>query len=167
MAELSIADVIANHRRGSHVVILQIPFEHEGKKIEAVEVGPFTLDHRMLWRDGFYKAPSDLMNAVCADPISHKPYDPLLLRQLRNPDDERLEQTFMLMLPHEMRQGLIDKRWPGSLAGADVEPQSAEERDRIVNAMRRPKAPKAPTPEELDDEEFDAPMEEDRGMNIG
>jgi hypothetical protein len=104
------------------------------------------------------------MNAVCADPISHKPFDPLLLRQLRNPDDERLEQTFMMMLPHEMRDGMLNKRWPGSLAGSDVEPESEEEAIRIVSQMRRPKAPKAP-PEE--DEEYDAPMEEDRGMNLG
>ena len=151
MADLNIADVIANHRRGSHVVILQIPFEFNGKKIEAVEVGPFTLDHRMMWRDGVYKTPFDLMCSVCNDPISHQMMDPVALRQLRNPDDERLEITFTAMLPTEMRNSVMDKQWPGSLSPvSDRRVQQQEDDDRP-----------------LDDYPDDEPAQEDRGLDIG
>lgn len=161
MAELNIADVIANHRRGSHVVILQIPFEFEGKKIEAIEVGPFNLDHRMRWREGEYKSPYDLMCAVCHDPITHKVMDPLALRQMCNPDDERLEFTFMSMLPNEMRDGVINKQWPGSLVAAPAA-------ENIARSVTRPRRERDVEDDEIDPNSYeDQPMQEDRGLNIG
>ena len=161
MADLNIADVISNHRRGSHVVILQMPFEWEGKTVQAVEIGPFTLGHRRQWREGFYKSPNELMCAVCADPITHKIIDPIMLDQLRNPDDERIEFTFMSMLPHEMRESVINKQWPGSLSEA-----AKEVTKKVTRRKREPEPVEGDG--EIDPETYeDEPMREDRGLDIG
>ena len=169
MAELNIADVIANHRRGSHVLILQIPFDFNGKKIEAIEVGPFTLGHRKAWRDGFYKSPTELMVAVCADPITHKMLDPLVLDNICNPDDERLEYTFMSMLPHEMRESVLHKQWPGSLVAPPPDTPISFDEDEEAPPRRRRREPEpAYEDREIDPNTYtDEPMREDRGLDIG
>jgi hypothetical protein len=157
LAELNIVDVISNHRRGSHTVILQIPFEFNGKKYEAISVGPFTLDHRMLWRDGTYKMPFDMMCAVCHDPIDHKVIDPLALRQLCNPDDERIETTFVAMMPSEIRNDFLKGIWPGaSSGGSGIAPTGS-----LFDTVGRSTPPRE---ESYPDDEYTP--QEDRGLDI-
>ena len=124
-------------RSGARTVELLLPFEFQGLKIEAITIGPCTLDHKMLWAEAFYKNWFHMMASMCMIPGVNTPVTDMQLRQLRYPDADRVIGQFHELLPFEIRQAILNDEWPSKelrdapapppVPGAELPPHMAEQ----------------------------------------
>lgn len=107
-------------RSGGRIVELLVPYEFQGVKYEAIGIAPCLLDHTLRWREGLFKEWFTLLVELAHDSKTGKPMRADDLRQLRYPDADRVIETFMDMLPEEIKQAVRENYWP-----TRVEPSSA------------------------------------------
>jgi hypothetical protein len=88
--------VVTLDKSGGRRIELFIPFEYEGKMVEAVVIGAPQFDHVIRWQEGEYKNALALLSAMSG-------MTQLCLRKLRYPDAERVFAAFMDMLPDVIR----------------------------------------------------------------
>lgn len=108
-------------RSGVRTVELFIPYEFQGIKVEAISIGPCTLDHTQRWKQGAFADWFALLTEMAVNVATGKPMRADDLRQLRYPDADRVIDTFIDMLPPEVRQAVTADYWPAraeSQAGA-------------------------------------------------
>jgi hypothetical protein len=101
--------MVALDKSGGRQIELFIPFEYEGKMVEAVEIGAPQFDHVIRWQAGEYKSALALLSAMSG-------MTQLCLRKLRYPDAERVFAAFMDMLPDAI----------GADVQAGISPRAAE-----------------------------------------
>jgi hypothetical protein len=133
---------ITVERSGSRKVELLIPFDFMGLHIDAITLGPIVLDHTMRWREAMFPSWFELMvevSVVCGKPASAE-----YIRQLRYPDADRVRDSFMEILPSEIRNAIDADIWPQKV------PKSAATNGR--QAPQREDMP-APMPAPVDEEQ--------------
>ena len=108
------------HKTGGRTIELFIPFEFNGKMVEAITFAPFRLGHTLGWNQGEWKGMMELMVGLAG-------VDKAVLHELRYPDADRVMETFMAMLPPEVREDVINNRIP-----LKAEPDEPEE-PRVTN----------------------------------
>jgi hypothetical protein len=126
--------MVALDKSGGRRIELFIPFDYEGKMVEAVEIGAPQFDHVIRWQGGEYKNALALLSAMSG-------MTQVCLRKLRYPDAERVFAAFMDMLPDVIRADVQ----------AGVAPRGAEpaEEPNVWPAQRE--AIERATPREDDD----------------
>jgi hypothetical protein len=126
--------MVALDKSGGRRIELFIPFDYEGKMVEAVEIGAPQFDHVIRWQQGEYKNAVALLSAMSG-------MTQVCLRKLRYPDAERVFAAFMDMLPDVIRADVQ----------AGVAPRGAEpaEEPNVWPAQRE--AIERATPREDDD----------------
>jgi hypothetical protein len=141
MADLSVADVVENHRAGTITVILQIPYRSGGREIKAITIGPFTRGINRRWKAAEFKTSDDLLAAVCTDHTG-KPLTAAELDDLRDADNDRINAKFAELMPHEMRDALVMDEWPGKPRPAPPPvPEAPNEDYQPLNRRRMPLPP--------------------------
>jgi hypothetical protein len=88
--------IVTLDKSGGRRIELFVPFEYEGKMVEAVEIGAPQFDHVIRWQEGEYKNALALLSAMSG-------MTQVSLRKLRYPDAERVFVAFMDMLPDVIR----------------------------------------------------------------
>jgi hypothetical protein len=88
--------MVALDKSGGRRIELFIPFDYEGKMVEAVEICAPQFDHVIRWQEGEYKSALALLSAMSG-------ITQVCLRKLRYPDAERVFAAFMDMLPDVIR----------------------------------------------------------------
>ena len=101
---------------GSRTVALFIPFDFQGRRIEAVSIGPFLLDHTLRWEEGRFKSSLGLLADLSGLPET-------LLRQMRYPDVDRVFGAFLDMLPANIRDTIASGQIPLPPEDEDASPQ--------------------------------------------
>lgn len=94
--------MITYNKKGGRTVELFLPFDVDGKKVEAITFSPVRFDHTIRWREGEWKSILGLMAALAE-------VDEKILRSLAYPDTDRVMGVFVDMLPPEIR-GTITER---------------------------------------------------------
>lgn len=107
-------------RSGVRTVELFIPYEFQGIKVEAVSIGPLTLDHTQRWKQGAFADWFALLTEMAVNATTGKPMRADDLRQLRYPDADRVIDNFGELLPVEIKQAMAGNFWP---TRADLAPQ--------------------------------------------
>lgn len=92
----------AFRRDGSRRIELFIPFEHAGKKIEALDIAAPQLDHTLRWTRGEIPNPLTLLSGLTGQPE-------IVLRQLRYPDVDRVLVAFLGVLPESIRDSIAQR----------------------------------------------------------
>lgn len=97
--------MITMNKTGGRTVQLLIPFEFGGKKYDAVVLSPLTLGHVLEWNIGRWRTTIDLLVDLAGVEES-------VIRELRYPDADRVMETFLTMLPPEIRADIQEGRIP-------------------------------------------------------
>ena len=130
--------MITLDKSGGRTIHLFIPFEFNGKKIEAITFAPLRLGHVMRWNEGAWKGMIDLMVDLAG-------VDKAVLHELRYPDADRVMDQFMALLTPEIRDDVINGRIPLPAEPPD-EPRATNGSGREIEpAMMQ--APGVPLPE--------------------
>jgi len=121
-------------RLGGRTIELLIPFETQGRKIDAIHLKAVMFDHTLRWQRGAFASSLALLAALSGENEG-------VLRMLRYPDVDRVLGAMMDMLPEAIRNditaGVIPKAAPAPLETAAAQgngnpyeserPQSEEE----------------------------------------
>lgn len=83
-------------RDGGRTVELYIPFDFQGRRIDAISIGPFLLDHTLRWQEGKFRSSLSLLADLSGMAET-------VLRQMRYPDVDRVFGVFLDMLPETVR----------------------------------------------------------------
>jgi hypothetical protein len=126
--------MVALDKSGGRRIELFIPFEYEGKVVEAVEIDAPQFDHVIRWQEGEYKNALALLSAMSG-------MTQLCLRKLRYPDAERVFSAFMDMLPEVIRGDVQ----------TGVAPRSVEAREELRISPAQREAIERVTPRDDDD----------------
>jgi hypothetical protein len=122
--------MVALDRRGGRRIELFIPFEYEGKMVEAVEIGAPQFDHVIRWQGGEYKNALALLSAMSG-------MTQVCLRKLRYPDAERVFAAFMDMLPDAIRADVHAGIAPRAVEAPEEPGISLAQREAIERATPR------------------------------
>jgi hypothetical protein len=97
--------MIRHDKTGGRVVELFIPFEFNGKKIEAITLAPFRLGHTIRWSEGAWKTALELIAELAGTSEA-------VLRDLRYPDADRVMEAFLAMVTPDIREDITNGRIP-------------------------------------------------------
>ena len=156
------ADTVEDHRSGACTVILQIPFEYEGRRYDRISIGPFTFGHTLDWKNRVYKSWIELMAIVCKDDRG-KDLGSEALRYLRYPDADRVQARFFEMLPPEIKDSIIAIESTTDVPQYRVSPERAAENRRILDEAA---AADSLGEDGEEDPQVFAPIVEDRGIDF-
>jgi hypothetical protein len=134
--------MIELHKTGGRTIHLFIPFEFNGKKIEAITLAPMRLGHTLRWATGDWKSSIEFLVELAG-------VDEAVIRELRYPDADRVMSAFMDLITPEIRTDIINGSVPQKY-GFAREPDE-EEKPRATNGsgeeMEGPGAPLPPAEE--------------------
>jgi hypothetical protein len=97
--------MISLDKNGGRTIHLFLPFEYNGKKIESIVIGPMRFGHVLRWNEGDWKTAVALLTELAG-------VDEAVIRELRYPDADRVMDTFLQMLPPEIRNDISEGRIP-------------------------------------------------------
>jgi hypothetical protein len=106
-------------RQGGHSIELLIPFEHQGRKIEAIQLKPFLFDHTLRWQRGAFPTSLSLLAALTGENEG-------TLRLLRYPDVDRVLAQMMAMAPAHIRDAIYSGQIPEPREPPPAPPQPEE-----------------------------------------
>jgi hypothetical protein len=121
---------------------LLLPFEWQGKRVEAIVLRPSTLDDQLRWQEGFFPNAIALLAELAG-------LDETTVRQVRFPDAEMVEVAFMDHIPRLIAEDIRNGRNPADINPRDRPPPAAQS-----GAVDEPSRPVDFIPE-LDDPGFD------------
>jgi hypothetical protein len=113
---------------GGRTIKLFIPFEFNGKKITSITVGPLKFGHSLRWAAGDWKEAIDFLVELAG-------VEDAVIRELRFPDADRVMESFLAILPADIRDDIANGRIPVK----KTEDQMAE----LQQAIEEAKAAKA------------------------
>ena len=142
--------MITHDKAGGRAVELFIPFDHNGKRIERIVLGPFRFGDLLRWTDGDFKKSLDLIVEMAG-------VDELVIRNLRYPDADRVMEAFMSILPNEVRDDIANGRIPQK---QQAEPVPEE---RVTNGSGEPPPPERVN---LQGPGVPLPMEDEAGFDL-
>ena len=112
---------------GGRTIELFIPFEFQGRKIDAITFGPFRLGHVLGWNEGKWNNMMELMAELSG-------LEESVLRELRYPDADRVIESFMALLTPELRADISAGRIPTKPEGEEPNPNLAAATNGVGNA---------------------------------
>jgi hypothetical protein len=108
--------MISLDKTGGRTIHLFIPFDHGGKRIESITLGPLRLGHVLSWNEGAWKTMIELL-------VDMAGVDQTVIRELRYPDADRVMECFMTMLTPEIRDDISNGRIPQKMPEYREEPE--------------------------------------------
>ena len=97
--------MISMDKSGGRTIHLFIPFEHNGKRIESITLSPIMLGHTLRWGAGDWQQSIDMLVEVAG-------VEDAVIRSLRYPDANRVMESFLSMLPPDIRDDIANGRIP-------------------------------------------------------
>lgn len=131
------------NKSGGRVIELFIPFETQGRKIEAITLKAVCFDHLLRWQRGQFQSSLALLVALSGESEA-------VIRMLRYPDADRVLEAMMGMLPDSMKNDIAGGVIPKAVGLSDIQGNGVEPPPHY----REPPMPDAPAP---DDQEPEAP----------
>ena len=122
------AGQVRAERSGARVVELFMPFQFNGVQVDAVALGPITMNHTLRYNNAEY--PTWFAFLVAVAYVNNKPVSDELLRELRYPDADRVIQNFIEILPPEIRESVIAGVWPTREPATPIDANSLMEEFR-------------------------------------
>ena len=113
--------------KGGRTIELLIPFEHLGKKYEAIHFKPIMFDHLLRWQHGDFPSSLALMSALSGE-------SEMTLRMLRYPDADRVMAAMFDMLPEPIRNDIVN----GQVPRAAAPPVAAEFQSEAIEEVSEP-----------------------------
>lgn len=97
--------MISMDKSGGRTIHLFIPFEYKGKKVESIVLQPLRFGHVLRWAKGDWPGALEFMTELAG-------VDEAVMRDLRYPDADRVMESFMNMLPNDIRNDITEGRIP-------------------------------------------------------
>jgi len=149
--------MITQNNTGGRTIQLFIPFDFQGRRIDAITLSPLRLGHVLSWNEGRWKAMIELLVELAG-------VEENVIRELRYPDADRVMEAFMAMVSPEMRldieQGRIPQK-PGEQDGIEPTEEQLAELAKSINGSRpatqTSQGPGAPFP----------PIDQNPGFDLG
>jgi hypothetical protein len=127
--------MIRHDRTGGRTVELFIPFDYNGKRIDAITFGAVRFGHVLKWGEGAWQSMIELMTELAG-------IDEAILRELRYPDADRVLEVFFAMLPPNIRDDIGAGSFPAK-AGAAA-PHATNGSGAPISDMQAPGVPIPP-----------------------
>lgn len=117
-----------------------IPFETQGRKIEAVTLKAVCFDHLLRWQRGQFQSSLALLVALSGESEA-------VIRMLRYPDTDRVLDAMMGMLPEAIRTDITNGVIPKPVGLENIQGNGGQRSDERI-------MPVGPTPDDDAHEPF-------------